>query len=247
MKIRTILIDDEPLATANLTNLLSKVSNDIHIIGCADTIEDAIELIYIEKPELIFLDVELPGGSGFDILNRIKNKNFEVILVTAFNQFALKAIKNNILDYILKPIDKIELLEVIEKAKVKIHNNRLLHSHVINQEAENNFSNQKIALPTLEGLIFVEIADIIYCESSGRYTIFHFIDETHKMVSKNLGEYEVLFESHNFARIHNQYLVNLQHIKKYVKGRGGYVVLSNGKMLDVSVRKKDDFFDKFEK
>ena len=236
-KIKTLLVDDEPISTKHLKALLEKYAPDIDVIASANNIENALEKIYTLKPELIFLDIELAGESGFDLLKQCEIKKFEVIFVTAHNQFGIEAVKAHALDYILKPINKVELLISIENAV------RVIQAK---KSSTNEKSSTRISLPTMEGLTFIEVKDIVFIESEGRYTRFHLNNDSKLLVSKNLGEYEEEMEKKGFARIHHSYIVNLAYVEKYIRGRGGYVVLKNGKSLDVSTRKKDDFFDKID-
>lgn len=237
--IRTLLVDDEPFAVENLRTIIQKFDENIHIIGAAHDFDDACEWILKEKPDLIFLDIEMPGGNGLDLLERLKPLETEVIIVTAYDQFALKALKNNALDYILKPINKIELLQAIEKAKVKIKQKQ--------HDTIDPNKDQKIALPTSDGLIFVLYQDIVYLESDTKYTYFHLKTNKKIMVSKNLGEYETILPSDKFIRIHHKHIVNIAYITRYIKGRGGYVILENGGHLDVSDRKKENLLGLFRK
>jgi two-component system LytT family response regulator len=239
-KIRTLLVDDEPISTKHLTALLTKYCESIEIVAKASNVDEALEAILISKPDLIFLDIELGGETGFDLLKKIEIKKFEVIFVTAHNQFGIEAIKAHALDYILKPINKVELILSVEAAVSAIQLKKQKVSHPVEQRSS------RISLPTLEGLLFVEVNDIIFIESEGRYSRFHLSNNTKLLVSKNLGEFEIDFEGKGFARIHHSYIVNLSYIQKYIKGRGGYVVLKNGLSLEVSVRKKDDFLDRLE-
>lgn len=234
--IKTILIDDEPIALKHLASLIAKYAPDLTIQASVSSVEEAVDAIFVHKPQLVFLDIELSGENSFDILEQTKAINYEKIFVTAHSEFGVQAIKQNAIGYVLKPIDKIELIEAIEKACTKIYK----------ADNRNNMAsaqnNSRLGLPTLEGLIFVDINKILYCEADGRYTRFYFADKK-ILVSKNIGEYEALFPEQNFVRIHNHYLVNTNYIEQYVKGRGGYVIMSNGASLEVSARKKDSFLE----
>lgn len=241
IKIKTLLVDDEPLSQKHLKSILQKNCPELEVVDIVSNSDDALEKIYSLKPDLIFLDIELGGESGFDLLKKCPTRNFEVIFVTAHNQFGIEAVKAQALDYVLKPINSAELMIAVEKAILSI---RVKKAH-INASAISKV-NSRISLPTMEGLIFVAIDDIIFIESEGRYSRFHLNNSNKILVSKNLGEYENEMEQKGFARIHHSYIVNLNYVEKYIKGRGGYVVLKNGKTLEVSSRKKDDFFDKIE-
>jgi two-component system LytT family response regulator len=240
--IKTILVDDEPIALDHLSSLVTKYCTQLEICGKASTVEDALEHIYTIRPELVLLDIELAGENSFDLLNRAKNRQFEVIFVTAHEQFGIAAIKHDATDYILKPLDKSELVNAVEKAAEKIYKKR-------NSSGTPQLSHHssRLALPAADGLLFVDTSKIICCESEGRYTWFYLADNDRKiLVSKNLGEYEALLPSQLFVRIHHHSIVNISYIEKYVKGRGGHVIMKNGKTLEVSARKKEHLFEKLE-
>lgn len=240
-KVKTILVDDEPISTKHLKAMLSKNCADIDIVATANNIDDALEKIYTLKPDLIFLDIELGGESGFDLLKKCTVKKFEVIFVTAHSQFGIDAVKAHALDYILKPINKVELLMAVENAMQIIQEKKL---HIVKGNTEKHHT--RLSLPTMEGLLFIEITDIVFIESEGRYSRFHLSNNTKLLVSKNLGEYEKELEQKGFARIHHSYIVNLSYVEKYIRGRGGYVILKNGQSLEVSSRKKEDFIGKLD-
>lgn len=237
--ITTLLIDDEPIALKHLAALLAKYAPDLDIKAAVSSVEEAVDAILVFKPELVFLDIELSGENSFDILEQTKALHYEKIFVTAHSQFGVQAIKQNATGYVLKPIDKLELIEAIEKASTKIYktNNRQASSI-----AESNAGSTRLGLPTLEGLLFVDLNKILYCEADGRYTRFYFANKK-ILVSKNIGEYEAILPEQSFVRIHNHYLVNINHIDQYIKGRGGYVIMANGASLEVSARKKDSFLE----
>jgi two-component system LytT family response regulator len=239
MNIKTLLIDDEPIAIKSLKSLLEKHCPEIDIVGTASNEEDAIQAILTQKPDLVFLDIELGGSSGFDLLKKCAMISFEVIFVTAHNQFGIEAVKSHALDYLLKPLNVSELLLAVTNAIQTIEKKKP-------DAGKLRTKKNRLSLATLEGMIFVDTDDIMYAESEGRYTRFHLKDNTKHLVSKNLGEYEQMPSMQGFSRIHNSYLVNLDYIQKYVRGRGGYVILKNGQSLEVSSRKKDDFLDQLD-
>jgi two-component system LytT family response regulator len=244
--ISTILIDDEPLALKHLASLIGKHCPQLNVQATARSVAEGIEQLNCFKPELVFLDVELAGSNSFELLNKVNVLDFEKIFVTAYDQFGIQAIKHDASDYVLKPINKTELFDAIAKAEKKIYAKRMLAQQHTMDKRET--INNRIALPTMDGLLFIDVNKILYCESEGRYTRFHMAEHEKKiLISKNIGEYELLLPQKTFVRIHSHYIVNLSYIEKYVKGRGGYVVLTNGKMLEVSVRKKDDFFGSIER
>lgn len=240
--IHTLIVDDELHALGNLEFLLQKYCPYVHITGLCSETDEALELVHQKKPELLLLDIEMPGENGFSFLGKIKNIACEVVFVTGYEQFALRAFKHDALGYLLKPIDTRELLRTMEKAKRVIEMKKQYGAAVPVQETP---VGNRLAIPALEGISFVDITDIIYCASEGRYTEIHLKGQNKITVSKNLGAYEKILEPHCFIRLHNEYLVNPVYIQQYVRGRGGYVVLKNGLTIGVSARRKELFLKKF--
>jgi len=242
--INSIIIDDEPNARENLKFLIEKYCKNIQILGEANSVETALELIQSLKPDVIFLDITLGTESGFDLLNRLENINFEIIFVTASDQFALNAIKFSALEYLLKPILVSDLLQAIQKLEKKL-----------SQKVDTDFSvildilkkpkNQdiRIVIPCMDGLEVIAISSILYCESDGEYTHIYLNNKTKIMSSYNIGEYESMFDDYSFFRIHHSYLVNKNYIKKYLKTDGSSVIMTNEKTLPISRRKKIDFLN----
>jgi len=241
--IRAIIIEDEPRNRKFLKDLLMEMNDIISCEGEAATVRDGIHLINEKNPELVFLDVELRGESGFDLLEKLDEINFEIIFTTAYEQYALKAIQLSALDYLLKPINKNELIKSIEKAKKKQEANSLNKNLqvLIQNIRSNNTEQYQLAISSTDGIEFIHIKDIIYCQSDGPYTIFYLKSGNKIMTSKNLKEYEDLLTPHNFFRVHHSYLINMREIKKYIRGDGGYVKMSNNTDIDVSKRKKEAF------
>jgi len=216
----------------------------VAVVGLCENIAEATEAVRLHAPDVVFLDIQLQRETGFDLLTKIKEINFEVIFTTAYTEYAIKAFKFSAIDYLLKPIDIEDLKKAVARVEKRVSNNmtgRL--SQLVQNLKQGSNENYKIALPTLDGLVFVKISDILYCEASSNYTQI-FTTEEKYLVSKTLKEYDDLLSDHNFFRIHNSYLININSIKKYVKGEGGYVVLNNDTSLDVSKRKKEAFLNK---
>ncbi len=245
--LRTIIIDDEIHSRQVLEKLLRDYCPEVKIEGTADSMESGTRLIRESKPDLVFLDIEMPDGSGFDLLGSLGTVDFEVIFVTGYEKYAIKAFKTAALDYLLKPVDINDLEKAVKKAaeKRKVQqSNRNFDVFVQNWRAG---GHEQIALACSEGLIFVRIQDILYCKGDGAYTYFHLKSGERITVSKNLGEFEELLGDHGFFRVHKSSLINLNEMKKYVRGEGGYVVMSNGDSVDVSKRRKDDFLAQLSK
>jgi two-component system LytT family response regulator len=247
--IKAIIIDDEELGRTVLKNLIRKYVPDVAIVGEAGSMKEAIKVIEEVNPALVFLDIEMPGGSGFDLLEKIGAPSFSVIFTTAYNQYAVKAFKYSAVDYLLKPINIDELTTAVDKVintdskkTQKAAVQHLMESHSNEGVSKNN----KVALPTQEGLVFIDIADIIRCEADGKYT--YCITANKKLYStRSLKDFEEQLTKHGFCRIHHAHLVNLNHIKNYMKGDGGHVVMVNGDNVTVSKRKKEDFINKLNK
>ncbi|HEU5290709.1 MAG TPA: LytTR family DNA-binding domain-containing protein, partial [Cyclobacteriaceae bacterium] len=216
----------------------------LEIVGMAHDIETAVPLIQQSNPDLLFLDVELQTGTGFELLDKIGEIKFGIVFTTAFEQYAVKAIKLSSIDYLLKPIDIEELQQAVEKAKAKRDHElqtRKLEALMSNLGATNK---KKICLSTSEGMEFINVLDIVYCEANGAYTKFTLTNGTNILVSKNLKEYEIILSDQNFMRVHNSYLINLAEVKKFVKSEGGYILMKNNSQISISPKKRDEFLER---
>lgn len=243
MNLEAIIVDDETHSRETLKNLLEEFCSDIEVLASIGTVRDAVKEITRLKPDLVFLDIELQSGTGFDILTQLEKIDFEVIFTTAFDQYAIKAIKFSSLDYLLKPIDLEELQNAVEKAR-KIKNkasyNEQLASLLKNIQQP---KSSRICLATFEGMEFINIDDISHCEASGSYTNFKLTNGNKLLVSKHLKEYENLLAEHHFLRVHNSFLINLKEVKKYFKSDGGYIVMNTNDTVSISRGKKELFMD----
>ncbi len=235
--IRTIIIDDEEKARYNLKQLLIEYATDIQIVGEASNVADGIQLINQTKPELVFLDIQMPDGTGFDLLERLPEVSFKVIFVSAYDHFAVTAFKFSAVDYLLKPVNA----EDLEKALEKVNKGDNYQPAKIKVLLGNRTGIEKIVLPSMDELIFVKINDIVRCESDSNYTCFYLEDGERILVSRTLKEYEDLLEPMGFYRIHKSSIINLRFLKKYKKGDGGIVTMEDGTEIEVSRRRKDDF------
>jgi len=241
--LKTIIVEDEEKARLNLKRLLQEYCNNVEIIDMLDGVAPGIKSIKKHNPDLVFLDVKMRGETGFDLLEQIDDIKFEVIFTTAHNEYALKAFKFSAIHYLLKPID-IDLLvnavnrvEEMQKQKFDTAHFNIAIENL--KEQKNTF--RKIALPTNDGLVFIQIEEIIRCESEDNYTYFFLANETRILVSKTIKHYEELLAEHNFFRVHQSHLINLNHIKKYHKGEGGYAIMADESTIPVSRRKKNLF------
>jgi two-component system, LytTR family, response regulator len=240
--LRAILVDDELKSLENLKILAEEFVSNISVVALCATVKDAHLAIKSHHPDIVFLDIQMQNETGFDLLNNIDEIDFEVIFVTAYSEFAIKAFKFSAIDYLLKPIDIEELRSAVRKVEERrigktVKRLKILQDSLLGAGDDTS----KIALPAADGLVFVKMNDILYCEASSNYTIFYTAENKQYIVCRTLKEYEELLSEYNFFRIHHSYLVNLKAIRKYVKGDGGYVVLSNNVSLDVSKRKRADF------
>lgn len=243
-KIKTIIIDDEKQARNSLISDLRKYTAKIEIIGEADSVENAVKLIDSNHPNLIFLDINLGDGSGFNVLEKCSFKNFKVIFVTAYDQYAIKAFKVSALDFLLKPVDIDELGQAIDKAIRTNDVEQLKNNLAVYKENKTVVdTDKKIVLRELDVVHIVKLKDLISCEASGIYTTFYINNKEQIVVSKNLKEYEGILESFGFLRVHNSYLINAHKIDKFEKADGGFLIMEGGQRIPVSQRKRDVVID----
>jgi len=248
--IKAIIIDDEENCRQALNTRLKKHTADITVKDMAKDIWEGEVMIRKHLPDVIFLDVQMPGGSGFELLEKFPNPSFKVIFVTAYSDFAIKAFKFSALDYLLKPIQPDELVQCIEKLKQANQTNsaesNVKKINVLKINSQNNFNNiQRLVIPLLNGFEVVNVSDIIYCKSESNYTRFYMLSSHEYFVCKSLKEFEDLLSNLSFFRIHNSYLINLNYVKSFIKGKDGSVIMSNGHTLTISRHKKNDFTDFF--
>ena len=245
--LKSIIIDDEKNSRNALAKLVQTYCTGVEIVAEGNNFEEGLKLINEHQPGLVFLDLEMPDANGLELFSRLKKIDFEVIITTGHQQYAVNAVKTAALDYLLKPID----VEALEQAVDRVFEKRKESRENKNFDIFiNNFKNsaeQQIALASSEGLTFLKVKEIIYCKGDGAYTYFFTTDNTKITVSKNLKEFEMLLSDKGFFRIHKSYLINLSHMKKYVRGEGGYVIMSNGDSADVSKRKKEAFLTQLSK
>lgn len=237
--IRAILVDDEEKSRNTLKALLEKNCPDVEICDLAESVDEALVSIKKHQPDLIFLDIEMPHGSGFTLLEKLINPDFDVIFTTAYNDYAIKAIKFSALDYLLKPIDVDDLIKAVNKVKNKPGNQKSIPDfELLLSNLKLKSGSAKIAVPTFDGLQMIDAKNIIKCIADESYTHIFLVDGSKIVVSRILKEYEELLSDLNFFRVHNSCLINLAHVTKYIKGDGGYVIMSDTKTVEVSRRKK---------
>ena len=239
-----IIIDDESHCIKTLSSLLKSNFPEVNVLATCTESPMAYDLIQQYKPDFIFLDIEMPLLNGFDLLSKFDVLFFDVIFTTAYDSYAIKAIKYSALDYLLKPIDKEDLANAISKINNK--QNTISKAQVQMATAMHNKQLPgTIALPTAEGLTFASVNDIVYCTADGSYTRIYMTDKSEILLSKTLGDVDELLSEYNFFRIHHSTLINLKQVKKYIRGEGGEVVMSNGKSLIVARTRKSDFLNVF--
>jgi len=243
MQLNAIIVEDEIRSRQFLKNLVEEYCPDVKVTGLSSSVEEAISGINTHQPDLVFLDIELHSGTGFDVLQGVTHRNFHVIFTTAYDHYAIKAIKFSAVDYLLKPIDVEELQAAVQKVSDKMQSNtsqQTLQALLQNlrKPAGQDFS---ITLATSDGLEFVPLQQIIRLEASGPYTHFFMKGGKKIMVSKNLKEYEMLLSDHHFFRVHNSHIINMREVKRMVKTDGGYAVMNDDSMITISPKKKDEF------
>lgn len=240
--IRSVIIDNEKKSRKTLSNFLLKYCKNVEVLGEADGVATGIELIKNEKPELVFLDIEMTDGTGFKLLESFDDIQFSVIFVTAYSAYAIKAFKISAIAYLLKPINPQELIDAIEKYQKEI-GLKGIHNK-LEVLLGNQSSVKKIAFPTSEGIELVKLNHIVHCEADDNYTSIFLANDKRIVVSKTIKEYDTMLSDFGFYRIHQSHLVNLDYVSKFNKNDGGYVVLENGKKLPVSRRNKQEFLEK---
>ncbi|TDW99188.1 LytR/AlgR family response regulator transcription factor [Dinghuibacter silviterrae] len=234
MAINTVIIEDEEKSTYVLRELLRKTAPDVEVTGVAGHVEEAIRLIEDQEPQLVFLDIRIGDGLGFDVLKRLQKRAFELICITAYNSYALEAFRYSAIDYLLKPIGIKDLEESVDRVRQRLNGRQDLSG----QPAE------MISIPTSQGCDFIDPETIVWCLAQGSYTIFHLTDGSKHTATRNMGYYEELLCAGCFVRIHHNTIVNMRQIRSYVKGKGGYVILKNDTKLEVSQRRKTEFLEK---
>ncbi|MBL7757557.1 MAG: response regulator transcription factor [Chitinophagaceae bacterium] len=236
MSIRYVLIDDEVNNLENLQFLLQRYCPELEFAGTATSATEGLQLIQTQSPDLVFLDIQMPGKTGFDLLRSVDKINFEVIFVTAYDQYGIQAIKFSALDYLLKPIDIDELKKAVVRATEKITSKQQNYpiSQLLAYLQQPRQEPLRIALPTLKEIHYVNPDDIIRCEASDNYTLFFLADGEKIMVSKTLREYADLLKPHNFLRCHQSHLVNIRFVKSLLKEEGGLLQLTDKTKIPVS-------------
>ena len=245
--MNAIIVDDEPDGIRTLQKLVQRHCPRVKIAATCANADAAKEQIELLKPDLLFLDIQMPGKSGLELLTELTRKDFEVIFVTAYNDYILQALQFSAADYLLKPVDEDRLCEAVDRAEKRLAEGKkdeqtaaLLH----NLTKSGNPFEMRLCLPTLKGFMILKLDEILYCEAERSYTIFHIVGGKTVTVSKPLIDYDQLLKDTSFFRVHKSFFINLLHIKEYQKGEGGMVIMSNNAEIEVSRRKKEIFLQK---
>lgn len=246
-KISAIIVDDESDSRETLAHFLAKYCQDVRIVAQVENIVETQKAIKLHEPKLVFLDIEMPFGNAFDLLEQLDAINFEIIFITAFSQYAVQAFNLSAVHYILKPIDIDELAEAVEKAKKRIiKKENINYSKILLENLSAlNSQNRKVVLPLIDGFEVVKLNEILFCEAQDNFTKVYLKDGSNSLICRKLKFYETALTDHGFCRVHRSFLVNLEYIKRYKKGKGGAVILENGKEIQVSNSRKQEFLERF--
>ena len=245
--LKAVIIDDEPDCVRLLALQLKMYCQQVEVVAACSDSTEGFDRIKELQPDIVFLDIEMPVMNGFQLLEKLGSIYFSLVFVTAYDQFAVKAFRFSALDYLLKPIDGKDLKAAVEKAELRSWPEKQ-QLQMLKQQLQGSNSKifpDKIALPYQNGVTFAAINQVVYCESENNYTRFHMIDGRTHMVAKTLGDIQEVLEERNFLRVHRQYLVNLDHIKKYVRGEGNYLILSNDQHIPVARNQKERLMERF--
>ncbi|RAJ18095.1 LytR/AlgR family response regulator transcription factor [Olleya aquimaris] len=244
MNIKTILIDDERKALAILKNKLERLCPNVDVIAQTQNPKEGIELIKTLQPDLVFLDIAMPELSGFDVLKQFEKPDFEIIFATAFDNYAIEAIKHCAIGYLVKPVDNADLITAVNNAETNIEEKTALQKNkqLIENLGTQTFQKKKIIIPSIEGLEFIKIENILHCEGETGYTKIHLKEGKPLLSSNSIGHFNKLLENSNFYLVHKSHLINLNDIEKYLNE--GYVILSGNKKIPVSRNRRQEFLEK---
>jgi two-component system LytT family response regulator len=240
--INAIIIDDEKNARDTMASLLELYCEDVKLAGQAANISEGEALILKLKPDLVFLDIDMPGGSGFDLLKKYKEVPFKIIFVTAYQEHAVKAFKFSALDYLLKPVNPDELVKAVAKAEDAISKNKLSDKLEVfmNTMQDLNRTPKKIVLKTADNIHIINVGEIVRCEADGNYSSFHVLNKKPILVSNTLKEYDEMLSAQGFFRAHQSHLININQVERYEKKDGGCLIMKDGSQIPVAVRKKEE-------
>lgn len=241
--LRTIIVDDEPNARQVIRNILELYCTQVEIVGEAENVKTGVTLIKDLNPDLVFLDINMPDGTGFDLLNKVKSLNFRFIIVTAYEQYAIQAIRKSAIDYIMKPINANELIEAVEKAALsdyRLENESVkLENYLHNLHKD--LDEHRIVLNTINSIYVVKVREIVRCMADKNYTEVYLVNGKQLILSKTLKDFEEMLSEYGFFRTHQSHMVNVRFIESYEKGLGGTVIMADGSKVPVSSRRKETF------
>ncbi len=242
-KLKTLIVDDEHNAVDFISSIIGEYCPELEVAGRAYDVNEGVSLINEKKPDLVFLDVEMPNGTGFDLLSQFPEKNFDVVFITAFNHYAIKAIKFSAVDYILKPVNISEFIEAVKKVIQKrsgdnSHNNESLK---VLMENLRSASPSRLAIPTADGMEYLNPKEIIRIEADRSYSWFYLTGNRKILVSRHLKEFQDLLSDRSFFRSHNSHLINLKYVRKFIRREGGYIEMQDGEQIPISRNRKDLF------
>lgn len=243
---KILIVDDEARTRELIAKMIDSFGYDLETIPEGSNVQTAIDAIHRHDPDIVFLDIQMPDGTGFDVIRSIEDKDFEVIFITAHEEFAIKAIKFSALDYLLKPVDTLELKGALDRALESIQQKKEDAQFEALQKNINPSEKRRLVLKTQESVHVVELDDIIRCEADRNYTSFYLKDNRKILVSKTLKEYETLLSAHNFLRVQQSHLININYVDRYDKKNGGAVVMKDGSEVPLSPAKRDIFFNRLE-
>ena len=246
--LRVLIIDDEVKIRNMIAEIVKGYCNEAVVVGQAGSVKEGKEKIRSLNPDLVLLDIKMDDGTGFDLLEQVEETNFKVIFITAYQEYALKAIKFSALDYILKPVDPDELIQAVQSAGESIGDDLETQLNHLKESLKNNSQTEKkILLKTTENIHLIHVSDIIYCQADGGYTRFFTANDKKILVSKPMAEYEELLHDYGFFRVHKSFLVNLQKVQRFGKEDGGYLVFDGDLKVPVASRKKDQLMELLDK
>lgn len=243
--IRSVIIDDERKSRNTLSTLLGRYCSEVSVAADAGNIPDAVNVIDKFHPQLIFLDISMPDGTGFDLLDKLPSAEFEVIFTTAYSEYAMQAIKTQALDYLLKPINIKELQNAVQKAEVRLKEKQELKKAKEALKVQQQKNPLRVAVPHKKGMQLIDVKDIVHLQAKGSYTQLYCNDKSTFISSKSMKDFEELLPSGHFFRVHHSHIINLDQVVQYYRGDGGYVVMMDGSKVDISKRRKKSFLELF--
>jgi two-component system LytT family response regulator len=246
-KHTAIIVDDEQDSRETLRYYVSKYCPNITLVGECENIEEAQKTILSRNPAIVFLDIEMPFGNAFDLLERLEQVDFEIIFITAFSQYAVRAFNLSAVHYLLKPVDIDELVSAVEKAEKRIlESSQLNHSKILlDNLSALNTQQKKVVLPLMDGFEVVRLGEITFCEAQDNFTYVHFQNGRKSLICRKLKFYDDALSEHGFCRVHRSFLINMEYVKRYIKGKGGTVVMENGTEIQVANGRKSSFLERF--